>query len=77
MNWRLIAWFAGVLLTLGGMKFVWVFLKNALSRETMEDLIDNMNSTISGAAKKTTAKLKEKAERRKQAKENKPIVTIR
>lgn len=77
MNWRLIAWFAGVMLTLGGLKFVWVFLKNALSKETMEDVIDNMNATISGVAKKTTAKLKEKAERRRQEKENKPIVTIR
>lgn len=79
MNWQLIAWFAGVMLTLGGLKFVWVFLRTLLSKETMEDGIDALKDSVSGLANKATDKIKEKAERRRQEKKEKakPIVTIR
>jgi len=78
MNWRLITWFAGVMLTLGGLKFVWVFLKTLLSKETMEDCIDSLKDSVSGAAGKLSNKIKMKAERRREKKEqNRPVITIR
>lgn len=78
MNWKLIMWFAGVMLTLGGLKFVWVFLKTLLSKETMEDCIDSLKDSVSGAASKLSDKIKMKAERRREKKEqNKPVITIR
>lgn len=76
MNWGLIAWFAGVVLTFAGIKFVWVFLRSILSKETMEDVIDAAGNGISNAGRSFSNYIKKKGEERKSKKEN-PIVTIR
>lgn len=82
MNWGLIGWFAGVVLTFAGLKFVWVFLRSILNRDTMEDVIDGAAAGISNAGKRFSNYLKKKEKERKIRKkqmkqENKPIVTIR
>ena len=78
MNWGLIGWFAGVVLTLAGLKFVWVFVRSILSKETMEDVIEAAGDGISNAGKSFSNYVKKKGEERKaRKKEQKPIVTIR
>lgn len=78
MNWNLIGWFAGVILTIAGLKFVWVFLRSILSKDTMLDVIDAAGNGISNAGKAFSNYLGKKAdERRKKKEANKPIVTIR
>lgn len=82
MNWGLIGWFAGAVLTFAGLKFVWVFLRSILSKDNMEDVIDSAAENISNAGKKFGNYLKKKEKERKIRKkqmkqENKPIVTIR
>lgn len=69
MNWNLILWFAGIMATLAGLKFVIVFFKSLFSRDMMEDVIDGMGNKISKANKKLTEKIKKKAIERKQKKE--------
>jgi hypothetical protein len=78
MNWNLIGWFAGVVLTFAGIKFVWVFLREILSRDTMENVIEAAGDGFSNAGKKLGRYLKKKGdERRTKKEEQKPIITIR
>lgn len=77
MNWGLIGWFAGIVLTFAGLKFVWVFLRNILSRDTMENVIETAGNGISNAGKSFSDYLKKKSNERRAKKERHPIVTIR
>ena len=80
MNWELVKWIVGVLLTFAAIKFVWTAFRSLFSKETMEDMLDTMGDKISDASHAVTKKLKKKAmERRVQKQENKnePIVIIR
>ena len=78
MNWGLIGWFAGIMMTFAALKFVWVFLKTILSKETMESVIETAGDGISNAGKSFSNYIKKKGEERKAKKnEQKPIVTIR
>lgn len=77
MNWGLIGWFAGIILTFAGLKFVWIFLKSILSKDTMEDVIEAAGDGISNAGRSFSKFLKMKGEERRARKNEKPIVTIR
>ena len=77
MNWDLIKWVAGIMLTFAGVKFVWVFLRNLLSRDMMEDAIEAVGDGFRNLGSRTAAYAKRKAGERKAKKEAKPIVTIR
>lgn len=82
MNWELIAWFAGIVATLYGLKFVMVFFKTLFNKDTMVNAINCVGSGASKKAKKITKNLKrriaEKHERDRVRKEQeRPVVIIR
>lgn len=78
MNWNLIAWFAGVVLTIYGLKFVLTLAKSLFGKEARESIVDGIGSSISNANKKITKSLKKKADerKRKKAEENRAIVRV-
>jgi DNA-binding transcriptional regulator GbsR (MarR family) len=86
MNWGLVGWFFGVLLTLAALKFVWTVFRTLFSKETMEDVIDaagdkihdlgeNMTNSMKKAAAKRRAK-KKAEEAKKKKEQDKPLVLI-
>lgn len=82
MNWELIAWFAGVVATLYGLKFVIVLFRTLFSKQTMVRVIDSAGRGAANTADRVTEKLREKVEERRERKqrekeENKPVVIIR
>ena len=80
MNWGLVAWVAGVLLTIYAIKFVFMAIRTLLSKDTMEDVMDIMGNSISNANKKFKRFLKKKSTQKKMQKkieENKPMVIVR
>lgn len=77
MNWDLIKWVAGILLTFAGIKFVWVFLRSLLNRDNMEDAIEAIGDRMKDAGSDVAKFAKRKAMERKAKKEQKPIITIR
>lgn len=82
MNWNLVAWVAGTLMTFVGIKFVIVAIKTLFSKEMMTDAIGAIGDHISDANAALTNKLKTKMAQRKARKEaekqqNKPMVYIR
>lgn len=78
MNWGLIAWFAGVVLTIYGLKFVLTLTKSLFGKESREQIVDSIGNSISNANKKITKSLKKKADERKhkKAEENRAIVRV-
>ena len=81
MNWNLIAWVAGVLLTFAGIKFVFVAIHTLLSKKTMKSAIDAVGVGIGESADKFTDYIQRKVDERKAKKEaeknTKPVITIR
>ena len=47
MNWGLIAWVAGALLTIYAIKFVFMAIKTLFSKDTMQTVSDAMGRSIS------------------------------
>lgn len=78
MNWNLIAWFAGVVLTIYGLKFVLTLAKSLFGKEAREEIIDSIGSGISNVNKKITKTFKKRADerKRKKAEENRAIVRV-
>ena len=78
MNLSIVLWFAGALLTIYGIKFVFLFVREMFSKDTMESVMDAAGATIKNMNKSFTRYLKRKArERREKTKEkNLPMVTI-
>ena len=80
MHWGLVAWVAGVLLTIYGIKFVFMAIRTLLSKDTMESVMDSMGYSISCANKKFKRYLKNKSTQRKMQKkveEEKPMIIVR
>ena len=80
MNWGIVAWVAGFLLTIYAIKFVFMAIRTLLSRDTMESVMDAMGDSISCANKKFKRYLKQKSTQRKVKKEieeEKPMVIVR
>ena len=79
MNWGLVASFAGVLLTIYGIKFVFMAIRSLFSKDTMETVMDSMGNSISKANKKFKRYLKQKSAQKKmqQIEEEKPMILIR
>ena len=86
MNWDLVAWFAGVIGTLIGIKFVWTLFRTLFSKESMVKVIDGIGNGAANCADKMTNKMTEKwqegRERRRSKQEqkeenNKPVVFYR
>jgi len=79
MNWSLVAWFAGVLITFGALKFVWAFFRELTSKDARQRVVDAVGDRINEGARDFGNYVKMKTVERKQRKqeENKPIITIR
>ena len=76
MNWSLIMWVAGTLLTIYAIKFVFMAIKTLFSKDTMQTVSNAMGRSISRTNKKFKRYLKNKVDQRK-SEEPKPVVTIR
>ena len=78
MNWNLIWWFAGIVATFYGLKFVLEFFKSIFGKESREAIMDSIGSSITSTNKKITRAIKKKAATRKQKKqeENRAIVRV-
>ena len=85
MNWSLVAWVAGVLLTFAGIKFVWVLFRTLLSKETMEDVVDSIGDSIHNAGERMATAVKKSAQKHRQKKkvvkakkqQEPPLISIR
>ena len=80
MNWELVKWVGGVLLTAGAIKFLITGFKTIFSKENFEDVLDAVGEKCSDAATGTSNYVKKKMAEykiKKAKKENKPIVYIR
>ena len=79
MNWELVKWFAGICLTLGGIRIVWTMFRSIFSKDSIHGVMDAAGNRIDEAGGRLTDTLKKKAEERKQKKEreNRPIITYR
>lgn len=80
MNWGLIGWFAGIVLTFAGLKFVLVAARTLLSKDTMKAGLDAINDKVTTETKKFEKYLKKKVKARKVQKSNevrKPQIDIR
>ena len=81
MNWNLIAWFAGVLLTIAGIKFVFVAIHTLLSKKTMKSAIDAVGVGIGESADRFTNYIQKKVDARREKKEaeknTRPTIIIR
>lgn len=78
MNLKIVAWFAGALLTIYGVKFVFLAVRQLFSKDTMNSVMDAAGAHVASMNKSFTRYLKRKArERREKTKEkNLPMVTI-
>lgn len=81
MNWGLIGWFAGIVLTFTGLKFVLVAARTLFSKDTMKAGLDAINNKVTTSTKKFEKYLKKKVNARKVQKYDvevkKPQVYIR
>lgn len=68
-----IFWFAGVLATWYGLKFVFMVFKRLGSKSTINDILDRAEDSMSDAADNVAKHFKE----RKRKKEEEPWITIR
>lgn len=75
MNWGIVSWVLGVLLTIYAIRFVFMAVRTLLSKDTMETVLDAAGNSINQANKKFKKFLKQKTDKRKQ--EQKPVITIR
>ena len=83
MNWGLIAWFAGVIATLIGIKFIWTIFRTMFSKESMVKVIDGVGSGATKAANRMSenlahsiqeAKFKHQEKKEQKREQNKPVV---
>lgn len=79
MNWGLIGWFAGVMLTIGALKFVWAFVSAMTGKDARRRAVNAASERIQEAGENLSDYISKKAAERKQRKkeEERPIITIR
>ena len=79
MNWQLIGWFFGGVLTIYAIKFILELFKSLLGKDARADMMESIGESIHNANKSLTRALKRKAEERRRQKEeeNKPMIMIR
>ncbi len=77
MNWNLVLWFAGIMATFVGLKFVFVVFHTLFSKESMKGCLNSIGDKIENANERVVNKVKEKAEQRKARKQEmeKPTVS--
>lgn len=78
MNWQLIIWFAGILATIYGLKFVFELFKSLLGKESRENMMEALGESVTKANKKLTNKIKKKSNemKKKKEEENRAIVRV-
>lgn len=77
MNWNIIGWVLGTLLTIYGIKFVFMAVRTLLSKETMETVLDSAGNAIHRTNRNFKRYLKKKADNKKMSKIETPTITIR
>ena len=82
MNWNLVLWFAGIMVTFVGLKFVWVLFRTLFSKESMEDVVDAIGDGIHNASEKVSKSIKKSAQKRRarkkaEKKNDPPLIMIR
>lgn len=82
MNWELVGWFAGVVATIYGLKFVLVLFKSLFGKQSMTRVIDGASNAAVHASDRMKenlrCKIEERRERKQQEKyENRPVVVDR
>ena len=82
MNWNLIGWFAGAIVTLYMIKFILMFVRRIFSKDTMTKIIDSTGNAATRTSERITDSLTEKIQQRRERKakekeENSPVVVIR
>lgn len=78
MNWSLIAWVFGTMMTFYGIKFVFRLLHQLFSKDTMDNAIGAIGNSCTQSADNLTNYLTSKIKARRQKKaEEEPIITIR
>ena len=80
MNWGLVAWVTGALLTIYAIKFVFIAIRSLLSKDTMESVMDVMGERVNRMNKNFKKYLKNRSAKKKmlkQIEEGKPMVDIR
>ena len=79
MNWQLIGWFAGIMITFGAIKFIWAFFNALTGKEARQKAIGAIGDKISDGAEELSGYIQRKAQERKEKKmeEKRPIITIR
>ena len=70
---QLVWWFAGVLATLAGIKFVFAVFRKLTSKEQIDNLMQKANDGIHNTSERVAYYIKQ----RKEEKDNRPRVTIR
>ena len=79
MNFELVLWFAGVIATLIGIKFIWTIFRTLFSKQSMVRVIDKVGEKASNTSERMAEKVAESIEKRREKKReaNKPVVYIR
>ena len=77
MNWGLIGWVAGILLTFAGIKFVFVAIKSLVNRDSMEAVLDGIGHSVSNAGKKFGSYVKKKVDKKREEQQQTPTIIIR
>ena len=82
MNWSLIGWFAGAIVTLYMIKFILMLTRRIFSKDTMTKIIDGTGNAASRTSERISDNLAEKIQQRRERKakekeENSPVVVIR
>ena len=71
MNWELVKWVAGVLLTVAGIKFVWTAFRAIFSKENMTDVLESIGDKCSDAAYSSGEFIRKKVVQHKKRKQEK------
>lgn len=83
MNWQLVGWFAGVMITFGAIKFIWAFFRALTGKEARQKAISAMGNKITDGAEELSDYISKKATERKKRKlekkleEERPMIVIR
>lgn len=84
MNWDIVKWIAGVLLTFAGVKFVWVAFRAIFSKDNMTNVLENIGDRCSDAAyeggefmRRKMVEHKKRRQAKKDEKDGKVIAYIR
>ena len=75
MNISIVLWFAGIMATIYGLKFVIVLFRSLFNKEAMEDALESIGKKTTNASKVIKSKIEERKQK-KQEKETEMAMPI-